>query len=158
MKISLIGATGFVGEAILQELLERNHNVVAIARNPNDAKKHHKLKWSKADVNDVDVLSKIIAGSDVVISAYNAGWSNPNLYHDFKSGSKAIQEAVKKSGVKRLIVIGGAGSLYVAPGVQAVDTPAFPKEYHAGATAARDYLNILKEEKNSGLGFCESCN
>jgi len=147
MKISLIGATGFVGEAILQELLERNHNVIAIARIPNDAKKHHKLKWSKADVNDVDVLSKIIAGSDVVISAYNAGWSNPNLYHDFTKGSKAIQEAVKKSGVKRLIVIGGAGSLYVAPGVQAVDTPAFPKEYHAGATASRDYLNILKEEK-----------
>ena len=148
MKISLIGATGFVGEAILQELLERNHTVVAIARNPNDAKKHHKLKWSKADVNDVDVLSKIISGSDVVISAYNAGWTNPNLYNDFTSGSKAIQQAVKKSGVKRLIVIGGAGSLYVAPGVQAVDTPAFPKEYHAGATAARDYLNTLKKEKD----------
>ncbi len=147
MKISLIGATGFVGEAILHELLERNHTVVAIARNPNDAKKHHKLKWSKTDINDVDVLAKIITGSDVVISAYNAGWSNPNLYHDFTSGSKAIQEAVKKSGVKRLIVIGGAGSLYVAPGVQAVDTPAFPKEYHTGATAARDYLNILKQEK-----------
>ncbi len=147
MKIALIGATGFVGEAILQELLERNHTVVAIARNPNDAKKHHKLKWSKTDVNDVDALAKIIAGNDVVISAYNAGWSNPNLYNDFTSGSKAIQQAVKKSGVKRLIVIGGAGSLYVAPGVQAVDTPAFPKEYHAGATAARDYLNILKQEK-----------
>jgi putative NADH-flavin reductase len=146
MKIVLIGATGFVGSAILHELSGRNHNIVALARNIENKNNHDNIIWQKADINNVDELVKIITGNDVVISAYNAGWSNPNLYSDFIVGSKAIEKAVKKSGVKRLIVVGGAGSLFVAPGIQAVDTPNFPREFHAGASAARDYLNILKKE------------
>lgn len=152
MKIAIIGATGFVGSTILNELASRNHEITAIARNPkNDG--NASIKWEKADINNVEELSKIIAGNDVVLSAYNAGWANPNLYTDFIEGSKAIQEAVKKSGVKRLIVIGGAGSLFLAPNLQAVDTPDFPKEYYAGASAARDYLNIIKEEKDLDWAF-----
>jgi putative NADH-flavin reductase len=152
MKIAIIGATGFVGSTILNELASRNHEITAIARNlKNDG--NATIKWEKADINNVEELSKIIAGNDVVLSAYNAGWANPNLYTDFIEGSKAIQEAVKKSGIKRLIVIGGAGSLFVAPNLQAVDTPDFPKEYYAGATAARDYLNIIKEEKDLDWAF-----
>ncbi|MEO6848987.1 MAG: NAD(P)H-binding protein, partial [Mucilaginibacter sp.] len=69
-----------------------------------------------------------------------------NLYNDFIKGSEAIQEAVKRSGVKRLLIVGGAGSLEIAPGLQLVDTPQFPAEYKAGATAARDYLNTIKKE------------
>ncbi|MBP6182637.1 NAD(P)H-binding protein [Flavobacterium sp.] len=146
MKIAIIGATGFVGSAILNELVNRNHEVTAIARNPKNDE-NATIKWEKADINKVEELSKIIAGNDMVISAFNAGWTNPNLYNDFIEGSKAIQEAVKKSGVKRFITIGGAGSLFVAPNLQAVDTPNFPKEYYPGASAARDYLNIIKDEK-----------
>jgi uncharacterized protein len=148
MKIALIGATGFVGSAILHELAGRKHDIVAIVRNPENEKNTYNIKWQKTDVNNVDELAKIISGKDVIISAYNAGWTNPNLHDDFISGSKAIQAAVKKSGVKRLIVVGGAGSLFIAPGLQVVDTPDFPKEYYAGASAARDYLNILKSEKD----------
>ena len=148
MKIALIGATGFVGSAILHELAGKNHDIVAIVRNPEKEKNTNNIQWQKADVNNVDELAKIISGKDVVISAYNAGWTNPNIYDDFMRGSKAIQQAVKKSGVKRLIVVGGAGSLFVAPGLQAVDTPDFPKEYHAGSSAARDYLNIIRQEKD----------
>jgi hypothetical protein len=81
-----------------------------------------------------------------VLSAYNAGWNNPNLYHDFLAGSGAIQSAVKKAGVRRLLVVGGAGSLEVAPGVQLVDTPGFPAAYKPGASAARDYLDLLRQE------------
>jgi len=98
-------------------------------------------------------LANALQGNDVVISAYNPGWTNPNIYDDFLAGSKAIQEAVKKSGVKRYITIGGAGSLFVAPNLQAVDTPDFPKEYYAGASAARDYLNIIKDEKELDWAF-----
>lgn len=150
MKIAIIGATGFVGSAILNELANRNHDITAIARNPKDTSN---VTWKSADIFNVDTLSEILKGNDVVINAYNSGWTNPNIYDDFIAGSKAIQEAVKKSGVKRFITIGGAGSLFVAPGLQAVDTPDFPKEYHAGATAARDYLNILKEEKDLDWAF-----
>lgn len=152
MKIAIIGATGFVGSTLLDEISNRNHQVTAIARNPNTTT-HTNVNWVKADIFNVSELANVLAGHDVVISAYNSGWTNPNIYDDFINGSKAIQEAVKQSGVKRYIVIGGAGSLFVAPGLQAVDTPDFPKEYHAGASAARDYLNFLKDEKELDWAF-----
>ena len=147
MDISIIGASGFVGSAILKEALNRGHKVTAIARDTSKINESSDgLRLVDLDIHNTSGLSDAISGSDVVISAYNAGWTNPNIYEDFINGSKTIQAAVKESGVKRLIVIGGAGSLYVAPGVQLVDTPEFPKEYYPGASAARDYLNILKNE------------
>ncbi|MDY0986409.1 NAD(P)H-binding protein [Flavobacterium sp. CFBP9031] len=150
MKIALIGATGFVGSAILNELADRKHEITAIARTPKDTAN---ATWVAADIFNVDALAEILKGHDVVVNAYNPGWTNPNIYDDFLAGSKAIQEAVKKSGVKRFITIGGAGSLYVAPDLQAVDTPDFPKEIFPGANAARHYLNIIKEEKDLDWAF-----
>ncbi|MCV2483809.1 NAD(P)H-binding protein [Flavobacterium sp. SH_e] len=150
MKIALIGATGFVGSALLNELADRKHEITAIARTPKDTAN---ATWIAADIFNVDALAEILKGHDAVINAYNPGWTNPNIYDDFLAGSKAIQEAVKKSGVKRFITIGGAGSLYVAPDLQAVDTPDFPKEIFPGANAARHYLNIIKEEKDLDWAF-----
>ncbi|MDP5199650.1 NAD(P)-dependent oxidoreductase [Flavobacterium sp. DG2-3] len=150
MKIALIGATGFVGSAILNELADRKHEITAIARTPKDTAN---ATWIAADIFNVDALAEILKDHDAVINAYNPGWTNPNIYDDFLAGSKAIQEAVKKSGVKRFITIGGAGSLYVAPDLQAVDTPDFPKEIFPGANAARHYLNIIKEEKDLDWAF-----
>lgn len=152
MKIAIIGATGFVGSNILNELSSRNHEITAIVRNPR-TDENSSINWIKADVNEVENLSKLVAGNDVVVSAFNPGWTNPNIYEDFLLGAKNIQEAVKLSGVKRYITIGGAGSLFVAPNLQAVDTPDFPKEIFPGASAARDYLNILKEEKELDWAF-----
>ena len=147
MKIALIGASGFVGSVILREALERGHQVTAIVRNPEKITSTvNNLKKIKADIMNPEEVSEAVKGNDLVISAYNSGWTNPDIYNDFLKGSKAIQEGVKKAGIKRLIVIGGAGSLYAAPGVQFVDTPVFPSEWKPGALAARDYLNILKNE------------
>jgi putative NADH-flavin reductase len=147
MKIAIIGATGFVGSAVLNEALQRGHQVTAIARNTDKIATGNKnLTAIAADIDDSAGLAKILAGHDAVVSAYNAGWTNPNLYNDFIKGSEAIQQAVKLSGVKRLLVVGGAGSLEVAPGVQLVDTPEFPEQWKSGSTAARDYLNTLKKE------------
>lgn len=152
MKIAIIGATGFVGSKITAELASRHHEITAISRNEKNTDNQN-VKYVAADVFNSQELAQILKGHDAVVSAYNSGWTNPNIYDDFIAGSKAIQEAVKLSGVKRYITIGGAGSLFVAPGLQAVDTPEFPKEYYAGATAARDYLNILKEEKELDWAF-----
>lgn len=152
MKVAIIGATGFVGAALVTEFANRNHEVTAISRNPKSETADN-VTAVKADVYDVDDFAKVLKGHDVVVNAFNPGWTNPNIYNDFINGSKAIQEAVKKSGIKRFITIGGAGSLFVAPGVQAVDTPEFPAEIKAGATAARDYLNIIKEEKELDWAF-----
>jgi putative NADH-flavin reductase len=153
MKVALIGASGFVGTAILNELLHRGHQVTAIARHPEKVKKAENTDAVSANVLDENELVPVIKGHDAVISAYNAGWTNPNLYNEFIAGSKAIQAAVKKAGTKRLIVIGGAGSLFIGPNQQIVDTAEFPKEWKPGALAARDYLNILKEEKDLDWTF-----
>jgi putative NADH-flavin reductase len=154
MKIAIIGATGYVGSSVLNEALQRGHEVTAIARNTDKITiKNAKLKVVSANIDDSDNLAKILAGHDAVVSAYNAGLTNPNLYHDFIKGSETIQQATKLSGVKRFLIVGGAGSLEIAPGVQLVDTPEFPKEWKSGATAARDYLNILKKEKDLDWTF-----
>ena len=107
----------------------------------------------KGDVFQPDQIATLVKGHDVVISAYNPGWTNPAIYEEFIRGSEAIQEAVKKAGVKRFIVVGGAGSLEIAPGVQLVDSSEFPAEYKPGALGARDYLNILKKEQDLDWTF-----
>lgn len=147
MKITLIGATGFVGTAVLNEAVNRGHEVIALARNPEKISNTSDHVTAKAiDINDMAALIGAIKGSDAVVSAFNAGWGNPNLYDDFLKGSKDILQAAKHAGVKRILVVGGAGSLEIAPGVQLVDTPEFPQEYKAGATAARDLQTIMLSE------------
>lgn len=146
MKIALIGATGFVGGVVLKEALDRGHQVTAVVRHPEKLKSQKDLTIVQGDVTDSDELAEILKGNDMVVSAYNSGWTNPNLYEDYLKGAQSIQEAVRKSGVKRLLVNGGAGSLYVSPGMQLVDTPDFPEQWKPGATAARNYLTILEKE------------
>lgn len=152
-KVVLIGATGFVGSEILKELLSRNYNVTAVARSVDKiATKDNNLNVVAADVTNTGAMSSIIQGNDAVISAFNAGWTNPNLYDDFLNGSKAIEAATKQAGVDRYIVVGGAGSLYI-DGKQLVDGPDFPAEIKPGATAARDYLGLLKKESSLDWTF-----
>jgi putative NADH-flavin reductase len=147
MKIVLIGATGFVGSAILKEALGREIQITAILRHPEKLSVADKnLKVVRGDVMDAEKLAELIKGNDALLSAYNPGWSNPDIYNEFLKGSQSIQAAVKMSGVKRLITLGGAGSSYIAPNLQLVDTPEFPAEWKAGALAAREYLNILRKE------------
>jgi len=154
MKIALIGASGFVGTAILKEALDRGHQVKAIVRNPdNITLQHENLTIEKADILVTAQVTEAVKGSDAVVSAYNPGWSNPDIYAEFLSGSQSIQAGIKAAGVKRYIIIGGAGSLEVAPGIQAVDTADFPAAIKPGASAARDYLNIIKEEKELDWTF-----
>ena len=148
MRVALIGATGFVGSQILKELVDRNQSIKAFARNVEKVPASKNVATVALDVNNVQALATDLKGADVVISAFNAGWTNPNLYEDFIKGAKAIEEATKLAGVKRLIVIGGAGSLYVTDDLQLVDTPDFPEQIKPGALAARDYYNILKEDND----------
>ena len=154
MKIAVIGATGFVGSHIVNELVNRNYDVLAISRKSKTSDKGN-LTYVALDIFDTNELADALKGCNVVVSAYNPGWSNPNIYEEFLKGSQAIQQAVKLAGIKRYIVIGGAGSLYTADGVQIVDTESFPAQIRPGAAAARDYLNILKEEKElDWILFC----
>lgn len=146
MKIALIGATGFVGSAILQEALQRGHEVTAIVRDPAKLSAQAKLHPHKADVYNEGEVARLVAGHDAVISAFNPGWSNPDIYNQQVKGTRAIINGVKKAGVKRLLFVGGAGSLEVKPGVQSVDLPGFPTEYKQGALATREALHMLMKE------------
>lgn len=147
MKIALIGATGFVGTALLDEALRRGHAVTGLVRDTSKLPANTALTALKTDVYDLTQLTTALRGHDAVISAFNAGWTNPNIYADHVRGSKAIQASAKAAGVARLLVIGGAGSLEVAPGVQLVDTPNFPAAYKEGALGARDALQLLREDQ-----------
>lgn len=145
MKVALIGATGFVGAGLLDELLRRGHEVVALVRKPEAAAVREHVQFVKADVLNADEVQRAVTGCDAVVSAYNAGWSNPNIYDDFMQGSRAIVQGVKAAGIKRYLVVGGAGSLYVN-GQQLVDSPDFPAFIKPGASAARDMFAELQKE------------
>ncbi|TDN83833.1 hypothetical protein DET49_12032 [Salegentibacter sp. 24] len=153
MKIALIGATGFVGSHILSEALNRGHEVTAIARKTNKITEHELLKKVDIDVKSTDDLAEAVKGNDLVISAFNPGWSNPNIYNEYLEGAQAIQQAVKESGVKRLIVVGGAGSLFLNERTRVIDDPNFPEEIKPGATAASEYLEIIKREEDLDWTF-----
>lgn len=145
MKIALIGATGFVGAALLDELLHRGHEVRALQRDAAKVAPRPGLDVRAVDVLTADDLAAQLAGVDAVISAFNAGWTNPQLHDDFLRGSQRIADAARAAGV-RLLVVGGAGSLFIAPGQQLVDSPAFPAEWKQGALAAREVLNRLRAD------------
>ena len=153
MKIALIGATGFVGAAILQEALNRGHEVTAIARNPEKLAAHRNVHAQNTDVYNEDAVARSVAGNDAVISAFNPGWSDPDMYNHQVKGSRAIINGVKKAGIARLLFVGGAGSLEVRPGVQSVDLPTFPAEYKQGALATREALNMLRQETGLDWSF-----
>jgi uncharacterized protein len=147
MKLAIIGASGFVGSQLLKEALRRGYIVTAFVRDPkNITLQHTNLVLKKVNILNENELSSFLIGDDIVLSAYNPGWNNPNIYNDFITGSNSIQNATKKAGIKRLLVVGGAGSLEIKPDVQLVDTPEFPVEIKQGALAARDYYNILRKE------------
>lgn len=150
-KVAVIGATGFLGTLVVKELSSRGYQVKAIARNTEKIVSGNQITAVSADVNNVDQLVSILSGEDAVISTFNPGWTNPNIYEDYLKGAKNIEKAVEQSGVKRFIVVGGAGSLFVGQDLQLVDTPEFPEAIKPGAQAAKEYLKLIKD--NSTLDW-----
>lgn len=148
-KIALIGASGFVGSAILKESLERGHNVTAIVRHPEKITlEDAKLEVKQGDVMSVETVEKLVKGADVVISAYNPGWTNPDIAADTTGTYKSIVEGVKKAGVQRLLIVGGAGSLYVAPGKRVMDTGAIPESFIPAIESLAGVLYGLQKDEN----------
>jgi hypothetical protein len=142
-KIAIIGATGRAGSQLLEEALRRGHSVTAIARDASSLAGRTAVVAKNLDVNDAQAYAEAVAGHDVVISATH-----------FSTVSAATTiEPVKQAGVPRLLVVGGAGSLFVAPSVRVIDTPDFPAEYKTEASAGAAFLDELKKEKNLDWTF-----
>ncbi|WP_373135685.1 NAD(P)-dependent oxidoreductase [Phocaeicola plebeius] len=149
-NVVLIGASGFVGSAILNELLTKGHKVTAIVRNPQKINvENPNLAVIKADVSDTNTLINACKGKDAVISAYNPGWTNPHIYEETLRNYPLILDAVKQSGVKRLLCVGGAGTLFCAPGLRVVDSGVIPEAIMGGVKSLGEfYLNTLMNEKD----------
>lgn len=148
-SVVLIGASGFVGTAILNELLSRGHKVTAVVRNPKKINvTNSNLEIVKTDVSDTNVMVEICKGKDAIISAYNPGWANPDIYEETLRNYPLILEAAKRSGAKRLLCVGGAGTLFCAPGLRVVDSGAIPDAIMGGVKSLGEfYLNTLMNEK-----------
>jgi putative NADH-flavin reductase len=142
MKIAIIGASGFIGSAILKEALDRGHSVTAIVRNPEKITiTHPQLTIKKGDVTDAANVAGLVAGNEAVISAYNS-YDAPT----YLQAIHAIIDGAKKAGIKRLLAVSGAGSLEIEPGLQVLDTPEFPQEWKGGASATRDAFYVIKQQ------------
>lgn len=145
MNIALIGASGFIGSALLREALARGHEVRAVVQNPGKLTPAASLAAVKADIMDTSALAAQLQGLDAVISAFS-GHAQADTFGYYMKGLQSIIAATRQAGVPRLLVVGGAGSLEVAPGVQLLDTPQFPEAYKPTAEGARKALELLKAE------------
>ncbi len=143
MKIAIIGASGRVGTRLTDEALRRGQQVTAIARHASKLPARDGVTTRDVDATDSAALAAALAGNDVVISSARFAQLN----------AQQVTSAVRQAGVPRLLVVGGAGSLYVAPGVQLVDTPTFPVAYKPEALAGRDFLNALRGEQQIDWTF-----
>lgn len=148
-NVVLIGASGFVGSTLLNELVNRGHKVTAVVRNPDKVTvKSPDLEVVQGDASDIRMIARVSKGKDAVISAYNPGWSNPDIYTETLNVYPKIVEGVKEAGVNRLLIVGGAGTLFVAPGIRVVDSGAIPAEIMGGVKSLGEfYLNTLTREK-----------
>ncbi|MBC3500690.1 NAD(P)-dependent oxidoreductase [Pseudomonas sp. SWRI59] len=142
-KIAIIGATGRAGSQLLEEALRRGHSVVAIARDPSRLQGRDGVTVKALDVKDSVALQAAVAGVDAVLSAA----------HFATLDAHAIIEPVKRAGVRRLLVVGGAGSLLLPSGHRVIDSPDFPEAYKAEASAGVRFLEVLRQEQNLDWTF-----
>ncbi len=146
-NIALIGASGFVGSALLKEALNRGHKVTAIVRNPEKIKlTHPNLTVKGGDARDAATVEELVKGMDAVISAYNPGWTNPELHTDTLKAYSAILEGCKKAGIKRLQIVGGAGSLFIK-GVRLLDMGVIEETILPEVKALAQVLYTLQENE-----------
>jgi putative NADH-flavin reductase len=144
MRIALFGANGTIGQRILREALERGHAVTAVVRDPaRFVASGENLSAVAGDVTDASSVAEAVKGHDAVISAVGPKLPDGDPQIVVKA-AHTLLDGLARAGVKRLVVVGGAGSLEVAPGVQLLDTPEFPSAWSPVATAHRDALDVFR--------------
>lgn len=132
-RIALIGASGNAGSRILKELSDRGHQVTAIARTPEKIAALPGVTAVQGDLSDAAGLAAHLEGHDAIVSSVKFLDTNFGL----------LLQAVRASGVKRYLVVGGAGSLEIAPGKRLVDQPDFPAQYKDEALKGAAFLDLL---------------
>jgi len=141
MNIVVYGATGNSGSEIVKELVRRGHKVTAVARKVESLKAQPEVTAKVDDLSNVEAIAAIVKGADAVVSAYAPPADNTDALIDV---TKRQIEAVKKAGVPRLLVVGGAGQLEVAPGVTLIKSGHLPAEYMPIAISHEKAAEVLK--------------
>ncbi|MGP5308970.1 NAD(P)-dependent oxidoreductase [Vreelandella alkaliphila] len=152
MKIALIGASGFIGTALLTEALSRGHHVTALVTRPERVAPQENLIIIKSDVLNTDALAEQLRGVDAVISAFS-GHAQDDVYSYYIKGFNSILAATQQASVPQLLVVGGAATLEIAPGKRLLDTPEFPAEYRATAEGAQTALETLRAQTAQAWTF-----
>jgi putative NADH-flavin reductase len=134
VRITLIGASGNAGSRILAELSRRGHTVLALARHPENIPQLDGVVAQQVDASGKNSLPKLLSGSDAVISAVKFQEVQPS----------GLIEAVRSAGVKRYLVVGGAGTLELEPGLREVDGPNFPPHVRPEALKGAEFLERLQ--------------
>lgn len=148
MRILLFGATGRIGSRILDEALRRGHAVTAAARHVDRLEARERLQAVAADASDADTAARLAEGHDAVVAALSPrGEGGRATYMD-------AMRALLAAGAPRVLLVGGAGSLEVAPGTQFVDTPDFPEEYKPESLAAREALALARASDANWTVLC----
>ena len=148
MRVVLYGSTGMIGGRILKELLSRGHTVTAVVRDPSKLPAQSGLTVVKGDLLDADSIAKVAKGADVVVSSYgppSGQGPDPTKVGQLVEATRALIDGVRRAGAPRIIMVGGAGSLEVSPGLQIVDAPTFPDAYKPVALAHRDAFYVLRD-------------
>ena len=147
-KIVLIGASCFIGSAILKESPERRHSVTAIVCHPENTKlENPNFKIVYCDVMDEDSVPELVKDADIVINAYNPGWTNPSISTDTTIAYKSNISGVKKADLLRLLIVGGAGSLLVTPDKRVMDTGVIPVSYLPAVKSLAEVLYGLQRDE-----------
>jgi putative NADH-flavin reductase len=154
MKIAIVGATGMIGSKLLEEAIDRGHVVTAVSRHATKLPAHDRLRPVEADVNDTKALAAAFSGQDAILHAF----APPRLsvaerVEQQRAGSRSIIAAAKSAGVGRILAVGGAGTLEVAPGIMNADRPEFPASWEGGVKSTALIKGLLAAEPDLDWTF-----
>ena len=154
MKIAIVGATGMIGSKLLKEAIDRGHVVTAVSRHATRLPPHDRVRPVDLDVLDTEQLAKAFSGQDAILHAF----APPRLSVEERvaqqhAGTRSIIAAAKSAGVHRILAVGGAGTLEVAPGVMNADRPEFPRSWEGGVKSTAQIKVMLAAEPDLDWTF-----
>jgi uncharacterized protein len=154
MKVAIVGATGMIGSKLLEEAVDRGHVVTALSRHATKLAAHDRVRAVDVDVLDTETLARAFSGQDAILHAF----APPRLsveerVEQQRAGTRSIIAAAKSAGVLRILAVGGAGTLEVAPGVMNADRPEFPKSWEGGVKSTAQIKGMLAAEPDLDWTF-----
>ena len=151
MKLVVFGATGNIGQQVVKEAVSRGHEVIGVVRDPEVQKSPvPAAALVKGDATDAASVAKVAKGADAIVSAISPRKNSRGLpAPSLAAAARAVIAGATTAGVRRVIFVGGAGTLEVAPGKRLMDQPGFSVPYKAEAQEGADMLDVVRKDAGS---------